>query len=998
MSQIYRLPFGARINRSRPISFQFNGKRFTGFAGDTLASALLANGVSIIGASFKYRRPRGIFAAGQEDPNAFVTLVNDGQSIPNVNATTVELADGMSAYSSSPVRPLLNWAMEAATPFLGPGFYYKTFKRPRWAWSFYDSILRRAASSAPLPSGETTDIHYHQRFVHTDVLVVGAGVAGLSAAYAAAACGADVVLVDENAAIGGTTSQHSFDISSSLQHRWIEEIFAKLQALPNFVFMPRTTVVAYHDHNFLIAIERHKNSGSAVAVERLLKIRATRVVLAVGATERHLVFADNDKPGVMLAASLRTYISEYGVLPGHKVVVFTNNNNAYLTAICAANSGAQVAVVDLRESPEGELVTQARNFGISLYQGSAVTAVLGKNSIRAVEIQKISADGLTVYGPRRRIDCSLLAVSGGWIPNVHLFSQSRGQLAFDKNIGAHVPGGAFPLNNNLCAGACNGTFSAGASVSEGLRAGLEAATFQGFPSCQPQIEDWPRSDCAEVPVRILSFVPCEHLPGEGPKKHFVDLCNDVTVADIFLAQREGFDNVELLKRYTALGMGIDQGRTSNLNGLTILANNTDTDPKKIGHTTYRPNAVSVSFGAIAGYKTGTLFAPQRLTPIHAWHIENGAIFEDTGTWIRPFCFPRNGETAQDAVQREAFTARTAVGLLDASTLGKIELRGPDAAAFLDLMYVTSRAGIGLNRCRYGQMANESGILIDDGVTTKLGDNHFLISTNSSNSVRIKRWLEEWLQTELPHLRVFCTCVTDQWANATLVGPRARTVLSRLTTIDLDRSAFPFMSMQNANVGGIPARIFRIAYSGDLSYEINVPARYGLELWRAVLAAGKDIGICAYGTEAMHLLRAEKGFVVIGQDTDRTVSPLDLGINVPLHGDRDFVGRRSLLRSDMQRNNRKQLVGILSDDIDLVLPVGTHLMEEPCHSFPAPNLGHVTSGYQSPNLGRSIALALIEKGRNRVGTKLFALLPHRGCVPVTVTAPCFFDASGDRRHA
>lgn len=784
MSQTYRLPSGGRIDRSRPISFQFNGKRFTGFAGDTLASALLANGVGAIGASFKYRRPRGIFAAGLEDPNAFVTLVHNGRSVPNVNATTVELAEGMSAYSSLPVRPVLNWILEAAAPFLVPGFYYKTFKRPRWAWPLYDSMLRRAASSAPLPSGDANGIHYHQRFVHADVLVVGAGMAGLSAAYAAAACGADVVLVDENAAIGGTTGQHSFDISNGLQHRWIEELFAKLQALPNFVFMPRTTVVAYHDHNFLIAIERYKDDGRAVIVERLLKIRATRVILAVGATERHLVFADNDKPGVMLAASARIYISRYAVLPARKVVVFTNNDDAYLTAICAANSGAQVAVVDLRESPNGALVTQARNLGVSLHPGSAVTAVLGRDAVRAVEIQNIASDGRSVHGSRRRIDCSLLAVSGGWVPNVHLFSQSRGQLVFEEHIGAHIPGDPVPLNKNHCVGACNGTFTAEASISEGLLAGLEAATSQGFSPCRPQIDNWPRTDWCEVPVRILPFVPGEQLPGEGLKKHFVDLCNDVTVADLYLAQREGFDNVELLKRYTALGMGIDQGRTSNLNGLTILANNTDTAPQKIGHTTYRPNAVPVSFGAIAGYKTGTLFAPQRLTPMHTWHVENGAIFEDTGTWIRPFCFPRDGETAQEAVQREALTARTAVGLLDASTLGKIEIWGPDAEAFLDLMYVTSRKGIGHNRCRYGLMANENGIAIDDGVTTKLGENRFLISTNSSNSLRIKRWLEEWLQTEWPHLRVFCTCVTDQWANATLVGPRARAVLISPAAVQL----------------------------------------------------------------------------------------------------------------------------------------------------------------------------------------------------------------------
>ncbi|PWC56187.1 sarcosine oxidase subunit alpha family protein [Azospirillum sp. TSO22-1] len=991
-AQMNRLAGGGGIDRSRPLDFRFDGRDYQGYAGDTLASALLANGVRIVGRSYKYGRPRGIVSAGPEEPGALVTLGSGAALESNIRPTMIALRPGLEAFAQpSPAGTgpdPLGWLADRFSRFLPPGFYYKTFSWPRRLWPFYERMLRSAASAAPVPERPDAN-RYEHRYMHCDVLVVGGGPAGLAAALAAGRAGASVVLADENAELGGALIDEPDTSAGCAARTWVATMVGELDSLPEVETLRRTGVVAFHDHNYLIAVEDRGDAAAPPPAQRLLKIRAREVVLATGAVERPLVFPDNDRPGVMLAGAVRTYLNRYAVMPGRAMVVFTNNDTAYRTALEAAGAGARVTVVDIRLQPQGALVRQARAAGIGIHPGHVVTAVRGRRAVRGVEIRPLTDDGRGVGTAAEELPCSIVAVSGGWIPSVQLFSQSGGRLRFDSDVGAHVPGEPSTLNRSRAAGACNGSFSLAACVAEGFAAGQAAAgggSGAGVPHPPPGADD----------EEAALFLP--HVPGQLPGKSFVDLQSDVTVADIALAEREGYGAVEHLKRYTALGMGADQGRISALNGLAVLADQRGVGIEALGHTTFRPNLKPVRFGAIAGPHLGPSFAPQRRTPMHPWHEANGAVFEDTGTWIRPFCFPRPGETIEQAVRREAHAARIGVGLLDASTLGKIEVQGPGAEEFLDRMYVTTRRGLAVGRCRYGMMLNENGVVFDDGVTTRLAPDRFLLSTNSSGAARVLRWLEEWLQTEWTDLDVFCTCVTEQWANATLVGPLARDLLRRVTDIDLDPARFPFMSMRQGTVAGLPARVFRIAYSGDLSFEINVPARHGLALWESLIRAGEAFGLTPYGTETMHLLRAEKGFIVVGQDTDGTVTPVDLGQSVPAGTTRDFVGKRSLFRADMLRGDRKQLVGLLAADPSLVLPVGTHLTDTPQPVPPVPTLGFVTTSHFSPAVGRSIALALVAGGRGRLGTTVTAYRRDGGPHPVTIVPPCFYDPDGERRHA
>jgi sarcosine oxidase, subunit alpha len=956
----FRLPQGGRIDRARPLSFRFDSHVYTGFAGDTLASALIANGVRLVGRSFKDHRPRGILAAGVDEPNAIVQLGSGARSTPNLRATEIELFDGLAA------RPVNCWPSLALDvgALLGRlsrlfvnGFYYKTFMGPPGFWQhLYEPFLRRMAGLGEAPDGADPD-RYDHRFAHADLLVVGGGPAGLAAAIAAGRRGERVMLVDEQVELGGGL------LSQREQPAWLAAWIAELGAQPETRLLTRTTAFGYYDQNYLCLLERRTGSVR----ERLWHVRAKQVVLATGAHERPIVFPSNDRPGVMLSGAVRSYLNRYAAAPGRRAVVVANNDSgmAVVDDLTAAGIGV-AAAIDVRRDAR------------------MVVDVLGTAQVEAVKL----SDGSTVA-------CDLLAMSGGWNPAGHLFSQAQGRLVWDDAAACFVPGAAAQAVR--CVGACNGKFSLAEALAEGFLAG------GGHSEDAPSV-----AQVATQPIKPLWLtVPPERLARSG--KALVDFQNDVTAQDIALAAREGLHSIEHVKRYTTAGMATDQGKTSNVNALALLATFTGRAMPEVGHTTFRPPYTAVTYGAMAGLDRGPLSDPVRVTPMHDWHAAHGAVFEDVGQWKRPWFYLRDGETREAAIAREALAVRRSLGVLDASTLGKIEIKGRDAARFLDRVYTNTFSNLAVGRCRYGLMCREDGMVFDDGVTTRLAEDRFLMTTTTGGAARVLDWLEEWSQTEWPELELFMTSVTEQWATVALAGPNARALLTALApTLPLDKAAFPHLSMREAEVADIPARVFRISFTGEPSYEINVTADYGQALWDAVMEAGARFDVTPYGTETMHLLRAEKGYIIVGQETDGTVTPLDLGMDWIVAKRKDFLGRRSLARADTRRADRKQLVGLLPDDPKVVIAEGAQLVA-PEHAGAAtrnflssrvqdeaavPSLGHVTSSYWSPNLGTGFALALLKGGRQRLGETVVAPTVGGG-IRARVVAPVFLDPQGAR---
>jgi sarcosine oxidase subunit alpha len=994
----FRLPTGGYVDRSRPLSFSFNGRKYSGCHGDTLASALLANGIKVVGRSFKYHRPRGILTAGVEEPNAIVQLEKGAYTQPNLRATQIELYEGLDA-SSVNAWPSVNFDLGATTKLFGrmlvAGFYYKTFMWPRRFWhSVYEPAIRKLAGLGVAPAFADPDF-YDKTYAHTDVLVIGAGPAGLAAALAAANTSARVMLVEQDTKIGGYLLSNSEMVADRTAREWINSAVAKLASFPDATVLRRTTAFGCYDHNYVLLVERrtdHLPPGSVSAArQRLWHVRAKKVILATGAHERPLVFPNNDRPGIMLAGAASEYLVRYGVSAGKSVVVCTNNDSAYGTALQLSEAGVHVeAIVDSRAGSEGWRVSAASSRGLRIIFSSTISDTSGRNAISAVSVTRVDEAN------RRSstINCDLLAVSGGWSPVVHLWSQAQGPIRWDEASACFVPAKSLP--HICCIGAANGTFDLYECVNAGLTAGAAAAVSLNFDPGKPLQR-------CENEQRVEGAIESVWHPGKKTRKMFVDFQHDVTVQDLQLAAREGLESVEHVKRYTTTGMATDQGKTSNVNAIEVLSQILGKPVPQVGVTTFRPPYSPVTTGALAGRERGALMDPVRTTPMHTWHVSRGAIFEEVGQWKRPWYYPTGTEDLHTAVLRETRVVRTAVGMQDVSTLGKIDIKGPDAAEFLDRVYTNSFRKLGINRCRYGIMCRDDGMVFDDGVTTRLADDHYFMTTTTGGAARVLDWLEELLQTDWLNLKVFLTSITEQYAGIVVAGPFARKLLSDLTSsFALDNESFPFLSMREGRVAGFPARVFRISFSGELAYEINVSADLGLALWDAIFSSGQKFGITPYGTETMHVLRAEKGFIIVGQETDGTVTPIDLGMDWIVSKQKEFIGRRALRRPDMVRADRKQLVGLLPIDTKDVIPEGAQLIETPGFSSQSAraktaSIGHVTSSYWSPNLERSFALALVSGGRARIGTS--ASVPTETCVVrVEIVDPVFVDKEGARQNA
>lgn len=1002
--QVNRLQDGARVVVDKPLNFKFNGKPYQGVVGDTLASALLANGVNIVARSFKYSRPRGIVGHGAEEPNGIVQLGTGATTVPNLKATQIELFEGLEARSVNG-WPSVNFDLMRLVGAFGrlmpPGFYYKTFMYPKKLWMTYEKFIRKAAGLGDSPVDNDPDI-YDRLNHHCDVLVVGAGPAGLCAAREAARTGATVIIADEQSEFGGSLLGSRQLIDGVVADSWIDTLVADIAMDENVLRLPRTTVFGYYDHNFLSLLERRTDhlgvSSQRGARQRLHRVRAKQVILATGAFERPLVFACNDIPGVMQAASVCTYINRYAVAPGNQLLLFTNNDNAYHTALDWLKTGRKVvAIVDSRANPVGSIVETAKSQGISVMGGHVVIEALGRGRVSGALVAPVNAEGTQARGPVKRLSCDLIANSGGWSPVLHLSSHTGAKPQWDDDIVAFRPGPARQQEQSV--GACNGSFALVNCISEAAAAGAQAAARTGHGDGQPVFPLPAITEVAEQPQQALFLVPHTKPTSRAPSQ-FVDQQLDVTAAGIELAVREGFESVEHIKRYTALGFGTDQGKLGNINGVAILAKALGQSIPETGTTIFRPSYTPTTFGAIAGRDVAELFDPQRFTPIHRWHIEQNAEFENVGQWKRPWYYPRAGESMQEAVNREALAVRNSVGILDASTLGKIDIQGPDAAEFLTRIYTNSYAKLAPGKCRYGLMLKEDGMIFDDGVCACLGENHYLMHTTTGGAATVLAWLELWQQTEWPELEVYFTSVTDHWATATVTGPNAREVIAKVCPdIELSNQQFKFMDWRNAQIAGVEGRIFRISFTGELSYEVNVPAHFGRAVWEKLMAAGEEFNITPYGTETMHLLRAEKGFIIVGQDTDGSMTPADMNMDWVVNKNKSFsfIGKRSLNRSDTLRSDRKQLVGLKSLDPMDVIPEGSQIVFDSKQKIPMSMQGHVTSSYYSAYLGHSIALAVIKGGRSRMGEIVYCPLADGQIMAAQIVNSVFYDADGERQN-
>ena len=1001
MSKNLRVKTSKFIDETTRVSFKFNSKNYYGYKGDTLASALIANGIHLVGRSFKYHRPRGIMTAGSEEPNAIVQLNNNSAlSEPNVRATEVEIYDGLEA-SSQNCWPSVNFDIGGINNFLSPllpaGFYYKTFMWPASFWEKYEYFIRKSAGLGKSPATPDPDIYDH-KYIHCDVLVIGGGISGIMAAKTAAQNGLNTLLVEEKPNLGGTTiyqNSEQHKINNQTSSIWLEKEIANLESLDNLEIKTRTSVAAFHGYNFLLARENltdHlpiKDRTNKVR-QRLLKIRAKKVITATGSLERPLIFNNNDRPGIFLSSAIKKYIDFYGVSCGENNVLFTNNDSAYETALSLFKKGIRVkAIVDIREQPSSKIIEEVESNGIKVYKEYTVVNTEGYKKINKISIMQLSKDGQSVIGSKIDLDCDCLGLSGGWTPAVHLFTQSGGKLRFRDEDQVFIPN-HYP-SKQISIGSCNGDFE----LDEILN--LVPTQLKNFLEIEKtEYENLSIEISKNLSKRNIWLLPSDKVLGKT--KPFVDYQNDATAKDIKLALREGFRSIEHVKRYTTTGMGTDQGKLGNMHALGIIAETAGVKMGELGTTTFRPPYTPLSFGTIVGRNVGEYFDIFRKTPIHEWHVKNNAEFENVGQWKRAWYYPKTTEDMHQAVQRESKAARESAGILDASTLGKIDIQGTDASEFLNRVYTNAWSKLGIGKCRYGLMLHEDGMVYDDGVTTRLDENHYIMTTTTGGAANVMSKLEDYLQTEWPELDVYLTSVTDHFATISVCGPNSKKIVSKvIPDLDLSDENFPHMSFKNAKIDKVKCRVMRISFTGEHSYEINIQAGFGKSVWEKCMEAGKEFNITPYGTETMHLLRAEKGFIIVGQDTDATMTPIDLQMDWIVSKKKyDFIGKRSLYRSDTIREDRKQLVGLLTDDPKIVLEEGAQIVED-TNQKPIEMLGHVTSSYYSPNLNKSIALAVVRGGKNMMGKKLFIPMENK-TISVTVADPVFLDKENKRLNA
>ena len=995
MIQNFRLDNIGLINRDIRISFKFNGKNYYGYEGDTLASALIANGVHLIGRSFKYHRPRGFFGSGVDEPYAIVQLYRNGESIANIKSTEQELFEGLEATSLN-CWPNVNFDIGAINNFLKiflpAGFYYKTFMWPKSFWhKVYEPFIRKAAGFG-VASVKHDQERYEHKYEYCDLLVTGSGPSGLASAYAAAKNGAKVILAEDKPRFGGTLLTSEVNIGNQTGKEWAENIITELREMPNVVIKNRSQVFGYYDHNMLVMSERMSDHLSKTKKyspkERLWYIRAKEAVISSGSIERPMVFGNNDTPGVMLSSAAKEYLKVYGVLVGKKPLIFTNNDSGYETAIEFKKNGIEPIILDTRKDPQSEIINEAKNLNINIKLSYVVVAAKGYKKVKSAEVALISEDKKKI-GVVENISCDCICVSGFWTPTIHLASQSGNKTKYNKNIDAFISGQSKQEETTI--GSANGIFTLEETLKNAFDVGYELS------------KKITKNDNKISTPSVVEKKSAEHdkfwcvpLPKGKNYKRFLDFQNDVAVSDIEIALKEGYRSIEHVKRYTTLGMATDQGKTSNLNGLQLVSNIENKIVPEVGHTTFRPPYTPVTIGAIVGREVGKHSKPTRKSPIHTWHKENNAVFVDAGVWLRPRFYKNGNENLFEGSKREAANVRKNVGVCDVTTLGKIDIKGPDAAELLNRVYTNAWLKLPVGKARYGVMLREDGIVMDDGTTTRISENHYHMTTTTAQAANVLSHLEYYLQVVWPELNVNVVSVTEQWAGAAIAGPKSRELLKKLfPEIDVSNEGLPFMGYIEGNLSGIKARIFRISFSGELAYEVNVESDNGIFMWEKIMEIGKKFKIQPYGTEALSTLRIEMGHVA-GSELDGRTIPYDNSLEGLVSKKKDFIGKRSLNRKAFIAEDRQKVVGVVPIDKKTSIPEGSHLVINANAKLPNPKLGYISASCWSVEYDNPFSLAILSDGKNMIGKKLFAVSPLKNkSIPVEIVSSHYVDPKGER---